>query len=1413
MKPHPTPNHLRLLGAITIAVSAVTVSYADYKSTLLAHNPLAYWQFDGTAASPPLNLVTNYGSVGSAGNGVVVRACDKAQPGAVNSSMNFNNLGSGSIDCLAKVDVPYTAGLNPAGAFTVEFWAWPRRNDSTLCAVSSMDCQLNGGGGRTGWLFYQDTTRWLMRLGTSSGYLITSACSTGLGSVALSTWQHVVGTFDGTTAKIYLNGVLKATVTQNSPAGTPNLSVWTPNTEMPIMFGAFALDGAGGNSIDGPANSIGGIAGYRGFDGYLDEIAIYSNVLSAATILAHYNAASTPATYGTTILADQPLGYWNFDEPAVTAPAPATLPTVTNIGTEGSAVNGTNSWGCMAAQSGPGYGGMGGASDKACYFDGDNGYIGLLDDPGMHFTNGAGLITMMAWVKPMGSINYYRNIIAHGWDGNYQETFLRIAQGDGGTGGSDGTNYYQVGVCPDGTESGYNNNVAMFPIPPGDVGNWVFVAGTYDGSAWNLYRNGQLVASTPSANGAFDATNRWSIGSRTGPSPTTGYASATFESEGLFFNGYIDEPAILTNALLGIDIMGLYNAAQVPPIITRAVKVPPGIFKGSTASFNVWADGNATLSYLWRSNGVSTGVTGTNYTISALAAGSLTVSVEVNNSYGSATSSVSTVIFASKPLILQQPVALTRYVGRPFSFSVVAGGTSPIGYQWYTNGIPISGATGATYSGTVSATTAGSYSCILSNEAGTSNSISVALVALPIPSGYGGTVIADGPVAFYRLNETSGTACHDYYGGNDGSYNSVTLNQLGYSTIDPDPAVLFAGGLNSYAGGISGTAINFPGHSTFTLECWAKGPSGQGDQSTLIAKGIGPLNTTRTEQFALDVSGGNYRFFTTGGNTVYEADTTVGPNGTWQHIVAVYDDQNVLGGGSNMYLYVNGELRGQQKTRPAGVNGTTSPVSIGSKRTGNDPNYDGGFAGEIDEVAIYPYAMSATTIAAHYSAAYGPSLPPIISIEPSPVTNYAGLAATFFTGVGGTQPLTYQWKRGGAPLSDGPTGNGNSFITGSSTEGLSISNLAVADAGDYTATITNVNGTTNTLIAHLTVLTAPVTAPSIPGLVVHLPMNGNLSDVTGRGNNAVGIHIVKNHGVVTSNTVAPTFVPDGPYGSQQGFHFATIDDGSNTNFDNTYATFGTVRPDLQFATNGNFSVALWIRPPVNYIGNDLPYFGNGVGSTFATPGIVFAYTYGTTVGSAQGWAGGWAYSVLDSAVNGLGGRGEIGSINDGNWHHLVHVFDRQNNKQSTYLDGLPVQFHKQQGTSLSLMGSTDSGSPFAIGQDPTGLYASATAVPPPNPTTASGDIADLGVFKHALTPLEAASLFVAAQTNHLSFVGSGNPTLTVQRSGNNLILTWSSGMLQSATSVSGPYVDVPTATSPYTFSPTATKVFYRVRLL
>jgi hypothetical protein len=75
---------------------------------------------------------------------------------------------------------------------------------------------------------------------------------------------------------------------------------------------------------------------------------------------------------------------------------------------------------------------------------------------------------------------------------------------------------------------------------------------------------------------------------------------------------------------------------------------------GQNASFNVVASGTAPLSYQWQFNGSNlSGATATNYTRSNVQTPDLgTYNVIVSNSLGSITSSLATLTFASRPLLL-----------------------------------------------------------------------------------------------------------------------------------------------------------------------------------------------------------------------------------------------------------------------------------------------------------------------------------------------------------------------------------------------------------------------------------------------------------------------------------------------------------------------------------------------------------------------------------------------------------------------------------------------------------------------------------------------------------------------------------------------------------------------------------------
>ncbi|MFM2295463.1 MAG: hypothetical protein RLZZ350_1876 [Verrucomicrobiota bacterium] len=95
-----------------------------------------------------------------------------------------------------------------------------------------------------------------------------------------------------------------------------------------------------------------------------------------------------------------------------------------------------------------------------------------------------------------------------------------------------------------------------------------------------------------------------------------------------------------------------------------------------------------------------------------------------------------TAVVPSAPVITNQPAAVTNLAGSTATFTVVAGGTSPLAYQWKLNSTTnLVGATNATLALTnVQATNAGNYSVVITNAYGSVTSSLAALTVVFAPS-------------------------------------------------------------------------------------------------------------------------------------------------------------------------------------------------------------------------------------------------------------------------------------------------------------------------------------------------------------------------------------------------------------------------------------------------------------------------------------------------------------------------------------------------------------------------------------------------------------------------------------------------------------------------------------------------------
>ena len=152
---------------------------------------------------------------------------------------------------------------------------------------------------------------------------------------------------------------------------------------------------------------------------------------------------------------------------------------------------------------------------------------------------------------------------------------------------------------------------------------------------------------------------------------------------------------------------------------------------GNQATFSVVADGTPQFSYQWRFNGViipgATGATLILPQVQLTDAGDY--SVQVGNPVGTVLSATARLTVNVPVTITQPPQDRTVTAGGSATFSVGAGGTAPLSYQWRKDGAILPGATDATLAlANVQPAQAGNYTVDVTNVAGATTSSAARLV-------------------------------------------------------------------------------------------------------------------------------------------------------------------------------------------------------------------------------------------------------------------------------------------------------------------------------------------------------------------------------------------------------------------------------------------------------------------------------------------------------------------------------------------------------------------------------------------------------------------------------------------------------------------------------------------------------------
>jgi Concanavalin A-like lectin/glucanases superfamily/Immunoglobulin I-set domain len=549
-------------------------------------------------------------------------------------------------------------------------------------------------------------------------------------------WFHLVLTYDGTNAFFYTNGVLAATTVLGTSASSnqvfaPNQAPFTsasgayqftthngvgyaPDTVNPMCVGNINESFSLINSGYPQANAIG--FNCQNYNGAMDEVAVYTNALPAATVLKHYQDATAVNTtlYTNDVLSANPPVYLRFDEPAYTEPSLTSYPVATNYGSMSSAADGQYQPGVTPGVSGAPVAGFGSQSTAVQM----NGLDAAVDV-------GNGLLFGTA-LDPQGTQPFS---VAYWFKANPSDCYGRfqgiLGRGDSGWRSSldnGGSIRWNPGAGPEIASPGNYND-----------GAWHQVVGVSDGTNAYLYVDGQLSTSAGGVGSLGGASLDLLIGGA--PDYTTSDKSGTQQR---YFAGQVAQVAFFGTALTSAQVQTLYYAAEVPPGISQNPQ-NVSIALGASGSLSAAATGNPTLVYQWYQGStklsdaaghiIGSGTPTLTITNAQLSdAGNYTV--VVTNNYGSATSTVAAVTIVPAPEIVRQPspASTTMYAGNQIGFSLSAIGANPLSYQWYHGGSPIGGATSSNLVVTP-ALGSNTYDCIVSNSYGSVTSTVVAVVA------------------------------------------------------------------------------------------------------------------------------------------------------------------------------------------------------------------------------------------------------------------------------------------------------------------------------------------------------------------------------------------------------------------------------------------------------------------------------------------------------------------------------------------------------------------------------------------------------------------------------------------------------------------------------------------------------------
>ncbi len=554
---------------------------------------------------------------------------------------------------------------------------------------------------------------------------------------------------------------------------------------------------------------------------------------------------------------------------------------------------------------------------------------------------------------------------------------------------------------------------------------------------------------------------------------------------------------------------------------TLTVIVPPTIGSqplsqtlniGAFAVFNTSASGTAPLTYLWSKNGIPlanggriSGATSANLTIANVAgvdAGNYSVSV--TNVGGTATSASAVLVVITPPTLSSQPANVIVNVGSNAVFNISAQGSAPFSYQWLKNGaasVDVGNVTGSktpslTVS-TVSGSDAASYQCVVTNSAGSVTSTAATLTAIVPPAITSqplSQTLNAGVIAVFNAS-VSGTAPLAYIwskngnplanGGNVSGASSPNLTMANISSADGGNYTVVVSNSAGTATSASALLVVTAPPSIISQPANVTTNVGSPASFTIAAQGPTPLSYQWLKNGSPLTDGGNIAGSTAA--TLNLFGIASGDAGSYRCVVS-NSAGSVTSTTATLTAIVPPAISSQPSPQTlntgaiavfnASASGTAPLAYFWSKNgvpLANGGRVSGATSGSLTITNVASadtgsYRVTVTNFggsAISADAALTVITPPIFTSQPASATANAASLVTFNVTAIGSQPLSYQWTRLGAAVTN------NANISGATTASLTVVSVAAVNAGSYQCVATNSAGSATSGMATLTVLLPP----------------------------------------------------------------------------------------------------------------------------------------------------------------------------------------------------------------------------------------------------------------------------------------------------------------------------------------------------